>query len=403
MVAIGVGAWRAVDSAAPAWTTDELAQLRELAIDRLPALAPDPSNRFGDDAAAAALGERLFFDTRLSGNGEVACATCHVAEQQFQDGLPLAHGVGTTARRTMPVVATAQGTWQFWDGRKDSQWSQALGPLESAVEHGATRLGLVRVLADHYREGYEATFGALPDLAGLPPAAGPVADTAMARAWAAIPAARQDGINRAFANLGKAIAAYERRISYGASRFDRYVTALESGKAIPVDARLTPDEIAGAKLFVGKANCVNCHNGPLLSDGHFHNTGIAAVAGLAVDDGRWSGARQVRDDPFNCLGRYSDARPEECEELQYMAVDDSAMVRAYKTPSLRNVADRAPYMHAGQVATLERVVDHYNRAPAAPAGKSELRRLELSARERAQLVAFLRSLSGPVEAPGVGR
>src|SRR5690606_15553813 len=106
-----------------------------LSIKSLPPLPPDPSNRYGDDPRAAALGHQLFFDTRLSANGKVSCATCHDPGRDFQDGLPLAVGVGTNTRRTMPIAGTAYSPWMFWDGRKDSQWSQALGPLESPVEH----------------------------------------------------------------------------------------------------------------------------------------------------------------------------------------------------------------------------------------------------------------------------
>jgi cytochrome c peroxidase len=109
--------------------------------------------------------------------------------------------------------------------------------------------------------------------------------------------------------------------------------------------------------------------------------------------------RQVREDEFNCLGRYSDAKPEQCEELRFVSDTGAELVRAYKTPSLRNVAERAPYMHAGQLATLNDVVRHYDRAPSAPAGHSELKPLHLSATERTQLIAFLRTLSGPIAAP----
>lgn len=385
------------EDAGGAWTSEELALLRELAIDRLPMLAPDPSNRHGDDPRAAQLGERLFFDSRLSGNGAVSCGTCHVPTLQFQDGLPLGQGLGTTGRRTMPVAATAHNTWQFWDGRRDSQWSQALAPLESAVEHGTTRLRIAWLLAEHYPGEYTTIFGALPDLTGLPPHAGPVADPALAAAWQAIPAERQDAINRAFANFGKAIAAFERRIGYGPNRFDRHVMALTGGSAVPAPDRLTADEQAGARLFVGKGKCIECHNGPLLSDQNFHNLAVPPAAGLPVDDGRWAGLRAVREDPFNCLGRYSDAAPGDCPALQGLAVDDPLMLGAFKTPSLRNVAVRAPYMHAGQLATLEEVVDHYDRAPAASRGTSELVPLQLSSRESAQLVAFLKALTGPVE------
>jgi cytochrome c peroxidase len=102
---------------------------------------------------------------------------------------------------------------------------------------------------------------------------------------------------------------------------------------------------------------------------------------------------------FACTSRYSDARADDCEELRFATTEGEELVRAYKTPSLRNVAGRAPYMHAGQHASLAEVVAHYDAAPAAPFGHSELKPLRLSANERRQLEAFLRTLSGPVVAP----
>ena len=104
-------------------------------------------------------------------------------------------------------------------------------------------------------------------------------------------------------------------------------------------------------------------------------------------------------DEFNCLSTYSDAAPEDCGELRFAKADDHALERQYKPPSLRDVAERAPSMHAGQFATLREVLHHYNRAPAAPAGHSELKPLNLSEQELGQLEAFLRSLSGPLNTP----
>src|SRR5688572_492879 len=205
------------------WSDEEREVLRSLSLASLGPLPADPSNRVAADPRAAALGERLFSDPRLSGNGKVSCATCHVAGREFQDGTPLGHGMGTTDRRTMPIAGTAHGAWFFWDGRTDSQWAQALGPLESAVEHGGTRTQYAHAMAAHYREEYERVFGALPELEGLPAQAGPVADTAWRAAWARLPAARQDQISRVYANIGKAIAAFERRIGFTPTRFDRYV------------------------------------------------------------------------------------------------------------------------------------------------------------------------------------
>lgn len=379
------------------WSEAEIETLASLSLSELGPLPADPTNRWADDPAAAELGQRIFFDTRFSSNGAVSCATCHLPELDFQDGKPLAEGVGTTSRRTMPIASTARSAWMFWDGRKDSQWSQALGPLESAVEHGGSRAQYVHLVARHYREPYEAVFGPLPDLEDVPAQAGPVEGPDARAAWEALPEERRAAVTRAFANIGKAIAAYERRIDYGPGRFDRYVDALVETGREPRDV-LTGDEIAGARLFIGKADCVSCHNGPLFTDDYFHNTGVPQVPGLD-DLGRSAGAAAVLEDEFNCRSAYSDAPADACVELDFMVVDSEEMVRAYKTPSLRNVAERAPYMHAGQIATLEDVVRHYARAPKAPAGRSELHGVRLSRREASQLVAFLRTLSAPLATP----
>ena len=383
----------------PAWTEAEVALLRSLWLGSLPPLPADPSNRFGDDPAAAALGEKLFFDTRLSINGQVACATCHVPQLGFQDGKPLSEGIGSTTRRAMPLAGTAYSPWFFWDGRKDSQWAQALAPLENPVEHGGDRTYYVHLLQAHYRSEYEAIFGSLPDLAQLPLHAGPDTDPNAAAAWAAMTTAEQEAINRAFANMGKAIAAFERQILPGASRFDQYVAALLAQDQAAMDVAMTEEEVAGLRLFISKADCTQCHNGPLLTDHHFHNTGVPLAPGLPEDLGRAVGAQQVLADEFNCLGVYSDAGPDGCAELRYMVADGHALVRQYKPPSLRNVAERAPYMHAGQFAQLAEVLQHYNRAPEAPAGHSELHALNLTPQELEQLAAFLESLSGPLVAP----
>ena len=353
------------------WTPEEVEQLRALSLAELEPLPADPSNRFADDARAAALGQRFFFETRFSSNGKVSCATCHIPNREFQDGKPLANGVGITGRRTMPIAGTAYAPFLFWDGRKDSLWSQALGPLESPVEHGGKREQYAQVVAASYRTEYEQLFGPLPDLT------------------------KRDGVTAVFVNIGKSIAAYERRIQYGPSRFDRYVAALPSE---PSDI-LTEDEIAGLRLFIGKANCTQCHNGPLFTNNEFHNTGVPARPAGEPDHGRMAGARGVIADEFNCKSRWSDAKPEQCAELDFLVTDGHELERAFKVPSLRNVAERAPYMHAGQISTLEEVVAHYDSAPAAPSGHTELKPLKLSAAEARQLTAFLRTLSGGIVAP----
>ena len=129
-----------------------------------------------------------------------------------------------------------------------------------------------------------------------------------------------------------------------------------------------------------------------MTDGHFHNTGVPSVPGLPPDLGRETGVAKVAADPFNCLGKYRDGSDAACGELRFMVKDGPELRRAYKTPSLRGVATRPPYMHAGQIATLEAVIDHDARAPASEDGHSELNPLTLSERERKELVAFLKTL-----------
>jgi cytochrome c peroxidase len=316
----------------------------------------------------------------------------------FQDGKPLSEGVGTTNRRAMPLAGSAYSPWFFWDGRKDSQWAQALGPLESAVEHGGNRTQYAHLIEQQYKADYEAIFGPLPDLSTLPANAGPVEDAGARAAWEAMSEQNRQAVSRVYANIGKAIAAYERGIMPAPARFDTYVAAVINGDNEAMEATLAPDEVAGLRLFIGKANCTQCHNGPLLTDNHFHNTGIPAVAGLPDDRGRALGAPQVLADEFNCLSPYSDAGADDCAELRFMVAEGHELERQFKPPSLRNVAGRAPYMHAGQFDSLEAVVEHYNTAPAAPAGHSEIEPLNLSALELNQLVAFLQTLSGPVDA-----
>ena len=171
---------------------------------------------------------------------------------------------------------------------------------------------------------------------------------------------------------------------------------------------LRPDETRGLRLFIGKGQCVTCHNGPLLTDQQFHNTGVPPREPARPDRGRADATAKVRSDEFNCLGPFSDAQPKQCQELRFMVDDEPALVGAFKTPTLRGVVQRAPYMHAGQLATLEQVVRHYVAAPHAAVGQSELTHrhagggaarheqrapIELTDAEAADLVSFLGTLS----------
>lgn len=389
------------------WSADEKAVLASLSLKQLPPVPADPSNAVERQPAAIELGRRFFGDARLSRNGAVSCASCHDPARQFQDSLPVSQGVGTGSRRAMPIVGAGYSAWLFWDGRKDSLWAQALGPLEDAVEHGTNRTRVAHLVAANYRSDYQAIFGALPRLDGLPGDAGPKGNAAERAAWEAIDARRRDDVSRVFANVGKAIAAYEKSLQHAPTRLDAYIDAVLR-RDPAARALLRADEARGLRLFIGKAQCVTCHNGPLMTDQQFHNTGVPPRDTARPDRGRAVATAAVRNDEFNCLGPFSDARPDQCQELRFMVTDDPSLEGSFKTPGLRGVADRPPYMHAGQFATLEQVVRHYVAAPHAAAGHSELTHrhagtmaaeraerapIELNDVEIADLVSFLGTLS----------
>ena len=391
-----------------AWTAGDIAVLESMRWTAAGARPVDPSNAYEQDRQAAVLGRALFNDTRLSRNGAIACATCHDGRAQFEDGRQVGQGLAHGKRRTMPVMGAAHAPFLFWDGRKDSLWSQALGPLEDAAEHGGNRVRFARLLQAHYGDAYRKVFGALPELGDLPRDASPLGTQAERAAWNGMPQARRDAVNRVFAHIGKAIAAYERQVSYGESRFDRYVRATAQGDGRGQQV-LTPQEVRGLRLFLTRGQCVSCHNGPLLTDHAFHNTGVPPRDPGKPDRGRADGLIKLLDDEFNCLGRYSDARPEQCAELQFLATDDPRHLGAFRTPSLRNVAARPPYMHAGQFSTLAQVVQQYAASPRAAIGHSELARpddrhadrqvIRLSATDVQDLAAFLGTLTGSVVQP----
>lgn len=387
------------------WSAQETATLASMRLKEAGPRPVDPSNAYEQRADAAALGRALFNDTRLSRNGQVACASCHSADRQFQDGRRFGQGIGTGKRRTMPVMGAAHAPFLFWDGRKDSAWSQALGPMEDPAEHGGNRVRLVKLLQAHYRAPYEAVFGPLPALGSLPDDASPGGTPAERAAWAAMPEDSRDAANRVFANMGKAIAAFERNVAYGESRFDQYAQATVRGDG-GGQAVFSAQEVRGLRLFLGKGQCVTCHNGPMLTDHAFHNTGVPPADRAHPDPGRAEGLKKLLQDEFNCLGRYSDAQPGQCGELQFLAAKDPSQLAAFRTPSLRNVAERAPYMHAGQFSTLEEVVQHYAASPRAVLGRSELAQpgeahagrqaIRLTAADVQDLAAFLGALTGPV-------
>ncbi|MEE8141932.1 MAG: cytochrome c peroxidase [Planctomycetota bacterium] len=371
----------------------------------LKAIPADPTNRFADNSAAAQLGQYLFFDTQLSGNGEVACATCHVPELGFSDGRHLAKAIGELERHTPSLWNVAYNRWFFWDGRADSLWSQAVEPLENPREMGGNRMQMARrVWSDPaLRKAYEQIFAPLPNLGDekrFPPQARPVPEQPQhpeQLAWQAMSEEDRRAVNRILVNLTKAISAYERKFLSRNAPFDRFVKGLRSGDREQL-AALSPSALRGLKLFMGRANCRLCHHGPNFTDGEFHNTRVPPLDGkLPSDSGRYQGLEQVRRNPFNAASEYSDAPGGVAAAKVRSLVQGPQNWGLFKTPSLRNVALSPPYMHQGQFATLHHVVRYYSTLEEATGlshhQETTLLPLNLTCEEMDDLVAFLESLS----------
>ncbi|HLY07705.1 MAG TPA: cytochrome c peroxidase [Planctomycetota bacterium] len=361
----------------------------------------DPTNAVADDPGAAILGQAIFYDPRFSRTGKTACVTCHDPKRGLGDGKPMPDAFPVD--RNVPTLwNVAYSRWFFWDGRADSLWSQALQPLENPREHGGTRLEVAHILSSDPRLSglYTRVFGALPaldDSRRYPPAGGPVtegADGPHRRAWASMAPDDRATIDRIFANVGKCLEAYERRLVSRNAPFDTFVEGLRSGDKAKM-AALSPSAKVGLKIFVGKGNCRLCHSGPAFTDGEFHNLGIPPSRGGPTAS-RFAAIPMAQTDPFNGKGVYSDDRDAGAKKLDYLVhLPDSW--GQIKTPGLRNVARTAPYMHQGQFKTLAEVVDFYSMLQGMlQAGHHErtiLLPLFLDKAESAGLVAFLECLT----------
>ncbi|MES2626280.1 MAG: cytochrome c peroxidase [Pseudomonadota bacterium] len=392
----GVFWWRQQTVEAAPWTATERTLIESLWLEQLPPLPNDPGNAIADNLRAANFGQMLFFDTRLSGNGEVSCATCHQPDRRFTDGLPTAKAIGNSRRNTPSLVGVAYSPWLYWDGRKDSLWSQALAPLEDPAEHGGHRMRFAQLLQDDqfYRNEYHALFNGWPEFHVVDSISAKAAPDDWDATWKNLPHEDQQLIAAIFVNLGKVLEAYERRLMPSSSRFDSYVAALAENEPT-AETILSKDERAGLRLFIGDARCIQCHNGPLFTNNEFHNTGLLPPSGSLPDEGRSQVLEALTTDVFNCLGDFSDATEEQCSELIYMRKGPE-LLGAMRTPSLRNLAGTEPYMHKGQMQTLSAVLEHYNRAPLALIGHNEAQPLGLNNRQLHQLQAFLLSLDAPI-------
>ncbi|WP_404384746.1 cytochrome c peroxidase [Caenispirillum salinarum] len=280
-----------------------------------------------------ALGERLFFDARLSGANDRSCASCHRPDAGFEDGLPTGEAIdGSPLGRRVPTIVN--GAWQarfFWDGRAPGLEAQALGPIQNPREMNQDLTDLVAELRtdDELAAAFAEVFpGAEPAL---------TAET-----------------------IAKALAAYERTVVAGLAPFDRWAAG---------DADAVGDAAKrGFDLFTGKAGCVSCHSGWDFTDGAFHDIGLAG------DD---RGRGEILDMP----------------EVDH----------AFKTPTLRDLPKRGPFMHDGSLPTLADVVDHYVDGTPKPAERPtlspDLPDITLTPAERADLVAFLESLDADAPPP----
>ncbi len=409
------------DAAGPL-SAAELAEAAKLSP--LPAVPPDPTNAFADNAKAAALGQMLFFDKSYAGalvvgddgtngglgavgnTGKVACASCHAAGSDGMDDRRskpnnVSLGIAYGGRNALGIVNSSFYKWTNWAGRFDSQWSLPLAVAEGAATMASTRLDIVHMLYAKYRTEYDAIFPVPLDAAldpnaadkdRFPPSGKPKAAGAADGPWEGMTAADRDIANTIFANYGKALAAYIRTLVSRDAPFDRFIAG--DTRAISVSAQ------RGLKIFL--AHCVSCHAGPNFADDDFHVLGVPQTGPHVptTDSGRYNDVAPLLSSPFNTNGNFSDNKT--TGKLAGLA-QVAEQTGQFRTKSLRNLSLSGPFMHGGQLATLADVVAFYDAGGGTPpigATKDpKLAPLGLSAQEQADLVELLKTLSGaPVPA-----
>jgi cytochrome c peroxidase len=338
-----------------------------------PARALDAGNAVAGRRAAIEFGQQLFFDARLSIDGTMSCASCHQPERAFADGIARSVGRRTLDRNAPSLWNGVHERWYGWDGAADSLWAQAIRPILHAHEMDATPAhvrGLIAGDADLACR-HRRSFGPLPN--------------------------GDDSNEAVLVNASKAIGAFIGTLVSGRTAFDDFRDALARGD-LRAAARYPLPAQRGARLFVGRGQCHLCHVGPLFSNGEFGDTGLPFFARPGVvDPGRHGGIATLRASEYNLLSRWSDARDDAAATMKTRQVEPQHRnFGEFKVPSLRNVALTAPYMHDGQLTTLDDVVRHYselNLERLHADGEQILKPLHLSDAERADLVAFLQTLS----------
>lgn len=307
-----------------------------------------------------ALGKRLFNDKRFSADSSISCASCHLPDKAFTDGLPAARGLkGQLGTRNAPTIVNAAFfETLFLDGRADSLEAQVLGPMINTIEHGLPDQQLIVDLIRQDRSYIEAFSKAF--------------------------AIHADGIN--ISHVTKAIASYERTLISGDSLFDRYLF----GKDHSV---LSTSAERGLTIFKNKGNCVTCHeiswNNVLFTDNRFYNIGVGFKHLTPVLDEFIASINQGNNPdgfPLTALQR--------SELGRFNVTKDLADVGKFKTPSLRNIALTAPYMHDGSMKTLEEVIEHYDKGGDKNRFiDTKIFLLHLTQQEKQDLVAFMKALT----------
>ena len=400
----------------------------------LPDLPVDTTNKYRDSPAAALLGQKLFFEKRLAGSIQagtaqegalgavgdkykIACADCHMPSSGWlfdvrsNNGGPVpnatALGSAWMTRNVSSLVNTVfyvnrqtGAHWRENDGYSDSEWFDAQSEPEGPPVQNGSRLQLAHVIFEHYHAEYSAAFPEWPldpglaDYTRFPATGSPYTDAAN---WSGLSAGDQQIVNRVLANYGKAMEAFERKLVSRNAPFDRFVAGQDD--AIGKSAK------RGLKLFLGKAGCVGCHATPLLSDDDFHTIGLHIDTARSphadpTETGRAFNQALICDPTvaggdFKVTGPFSDD-PTTVRDGAFCS--QTIPVGLWRTKTLRQVAETGPYFRDGQAATLDEVIDFYDRGgdPAGSflGGPKEIAPLHLSKREKTDLRLFLQTLTG---------
>ncbi|WP_170560646.1 cytochrome-c peroxidase [Ruegeria atlantica] len=334
-----------------------------------PSFHSDPSNRVSNNARAIALGEALFNDPVLSVDGAFSCASCHDPEQAFTTPEARALGRVLLDRNTPSLQNLAGLRWYGWGGKSDNLWAASLHPIieEQEMAHNADSLKTA-ISESTYIDEFEVLFGDIQ-----------VQDSELV-----------------LVNIAKTLSAYLETLATDQTQFDAFRDALENQD---LAAAVSYPEAAqrGLQLFIGRGNCVLCHNGPRFSNNEFHDAGVPYFLNeTEVDEGRFGGLNFLLSSPYTLDGNWNDDPNRQGAWAVRNVRRNHSDFGTFRTPSLRGVSETAPYMHNGSLSDLNAVIRHYSKIDTERLhadGEAILSELNLSEQEIADLVAFLVTLS----------